>query len=99
MFRKYLKFFAECPNCGLDFSDADTGDAPAVFLTLIIGVVVVAGAAFVEIAYTPAYWVHAALWLPITIGLTLVLLQPTKGLFLAVQLSRGAREGKVDVDE
>ena len=32
-----------------------------------------------EIAYAPPYWLHALLWLPLTIALATGLLQPVKG--------------------
>ena len=32
-----------------------------------------------EIAYAPPYWLHALLWLPLTIALAIGLLQPVKG--------------------
>ena len=39
----------------------------------------------VEIAYRPALWVHAALWLPLTVILTLVLLPSVKGALVGLQ--------------
>ncbi|MCI5048587.1 MAG: DUF983 domain-containing protein, partial [Aquisalinus sp.] len=31
-----------CPNCGLDYSKADSGDGPAVFAIFIVGFLAVA---------------------------------------------------------
>jgi uncharacterized protein (DUF983 family) len=39
----------------------------------------------VEMAYRPPLWLHAALWLPLTIILSLVLLPPVKGTIVALQ--------------
>jgi uncharacterized protein (DUF983 family) len=39
----------------------------------------------VETHFAPAYWIHLALWLPLTLGLSLALLQPVKGVVVAVQ--------------
>jgi len=39
----------------------------------------------VEMAYRPALWVHMALWLPLTVILTLVALPPIKGALVALQ--------------
>ena len=36
-------------------------------------------------AYQPAYWVHAVLWLPLTLVLALALIQPVKGAVIALQ--------------
>jgi uncharacterized protein (DUF983 family) len=39
----------------------------------------------VETAFAPSYWVHLALWLPLTLGLSLSLLQPIKGTLVGLQ--------------
>src|SRR5262249_27146209 len=39
----------------------------------------------VEIVFAPPYWLHAALWLPLTTGLAVGLLQPIKGAIVAWQ--------------
>ena len=39
----------------------------------------------VEVAYRPPMWLHAALWLPLTVVLALVLLAPIKGTLVALQ--------------
>jgi hypothetical protein len=36
-------------------------------------------------AYRPALWVHAALWLPLTVILTLLVLPLVKGALVALQ--------------
>ena len=51
--------------CGQDFSFADAGDGPAIFVMLFAGFVVVGAALVVEILYQPPYWLHAALWVPL----------------------------------
>ncbi len=60
-------------------------DAPAYFVILILGHTVVPLALALEIARTPPYWVHFALWLPLTLGLALGLLQPVKGSIVGWQ--------------
>jgi uncharacterized protein (DUF983 family) len=39
----------------------------------------------VEMTYRPTLWVHAALWLPLTIVMTLAALPPIKGALVALQ--------------
>ncbi len=58
---------------------------PAVFVILIGGFIVVFAAMAVEVAYSPPYWVHAALWLPLILLVTLGPLRPLKGLLIALQ--------------
>lgn len=98
LFDRFLKVALNCPACGCDFSKADAGDGPAVFVVLIVGTVVTFAALLVEVKYTPPYWLHAALWLPLTLGLSLGLLQPFKGLLLAIQFHYGAEEARVVAD-
>ena len=95
LFSGYLTVAPQCRNCGLDFGFADSGDGPAVFIILITGVVMVAAALIVEIVYQPPYWLHAALWTPLCIGLALLLLRPAKGLLIALQYRHKAQEGQL----
>ena len=95
LFAGFLTPAKACPVCGLDFEFADAGDGPAWFIMTGIGFVVAAAALIVEVAYQPPYWVHAALWVPLTLALGLLPLRPLKGLMIARQYQTGAREGRI----
>lgn len=95
LFGGFLTLRPNCEHCGLAFDFADAGDGPAVFVILIGGFVVVFAALFTEIVYRPPYWVHAALWLPLTLLLTLGPLRPIKGLLIALQFHHKAQEGRL----
>lgn len=84
-----------CPECDLDFSFAESADGPAVFAILLVGAIVVIAAFVVEFRYAPAYWVHLVLWVPLILALSLGLLRPLKGLFVALQYRHQAREGRL----
>ncbi len=81
--------------CGLDSAFIDTGDGPAVFVILLAGFVVVFAALIVEVAYRPPYWLHAALWLPLAIlvSVTLGPLRPIKGAADRAAVSSQGRRG------
>ena len=96
LFNGYLTPARRCESCQLDFSFADSGDGPAVFVILIAGFIVVFAAMLVEILWRPPYWLHAALWLPLILLTTLGLLQPAKGLMIALQYHHKAEEGRLD---
>jgi uncharacterized protein (DUF983 family) len=83
LFRAYLKVVDRCALCGEDFSHHRADDAPAYFVILIVGHIVVPLVLIVEEIFAPPYWVHAALWLPSIIGLALGLLPPVKGAIVA----------------
>jgi len=85
MFRAFLKVDDHCPACGEALHHQRADDAPSYFVILIVGHFIVPLALAVETAFAPAYWVHAVLWLPSTIGLSLYLLQPIKGTLVGLQ--------------
>lgn len=85
MFSSYLKVNDACPSCGEELHHQRADDMPAYYVVMIVGHVVVLAATSVEVAYSPSYWIHAALWLPLTLILSLGLLQPIKGMCIAIQ--------------
>ncbi len=95
LFSGWLAVAPACTVCGQDLKRADTGDGPAVFVILIVGAVVVAAALVTEVKVSPPYWVHAVLWVPSVIGLSLLLLRPVKALAVALQWKNKAAEGRM----
>ena len=85
MFRRYLKVADACPHCGEALHHQRADDAPPYFTIVIVGHVVVSLVLAVEMAYHPPLWLHAALWLPLTVILSLVLLSSVKGALVALQ--------------
>ena len=95
LFSGYLALAPRCNGCGLDYSFAEAGDGPAVFVILITGFVVVGAALFVEMAYAPPYWLHALIWGPLASLLPLLLLRSFKGVLIALQYKHKAEEGRL----
>jgi uncharacterized protein (DUF983 family) len=95
LFRGFLQLCPRCESCGLDFNFADAGDGPAVFVILLGGAIVVGAALITEVVYQPPYWVHAMLWLPLILLVTLAPLRPIKGLMIALQYHHRAQEGRL----
>jgi uncharacterized protein (DUF983 family) len=95
LFSGYLALAPRCDVCGLDYSFAEAGDGPAVFVILITGFIVVGAALFVEMAYAPPYWLHALIWGPLAILLPLLLLRSFKGVLIALQYKHKAEEGRL----
>jgi uncharacterized protein (DUF983 family) len=96
LFTGFLGLRRGCDRCGLDYDFADAGDGPAVFVILIGGFIVVFSAMAVEVAYAPPYWVHAALWIPLILLVTLAPLRSLKGLLIALQFHHKAAEGRLE---
>jgi uncharacterized protein (DUF983 family) len=85
MFRAYLKVADACPACGEDLHHHQADDAPPYFTMTIVGHVIVGAVLAVEVAYQPAIWVHLAIWLPLTLILSLWLLPRVKGAIVGMQ--------------
>jgi len=85
LFKGYLKLKPCCDVCGLDFAFADSDDGAAVFVIMIAGFIIVGAALAVEVKYAPPFWVHAVLWGPLILIVTLGLLRLLKGLTTALQ--------------
>ena len=85
MFRRYLKVVDACPHCGEELHHHRADDAPPYFTIVIVGHIVVGLVLAVEMAYRPPLWVHAALWLPLTLILALTVLPIVKGALVALQ--------------
>jgi uncharacterized protein (DUF983 family) len=94
LFAGFLTLRQRCEACGLDYRFADSGDGPAVFIMFLAGAIVVGAALVTEILFRPPYWVHAALWLPLILIVTLGPLRPLKGLMIALQYHYKAAESR-----
>jgi uncharacterized protein (DUF983 family) len=95
LFAGFLTLRTKCDACGLDYAFIDAGDGPAVFIILIAGAIVVFAALIVEVKYQPPFWVHAALWLPLIVAVTLWPLRAMKSLMIALQFHHKAAEGRL----
>jgi uncharacterized protein (DUF983 family) len=85
LFRVFLKVTDHCEVCGEEFSHHRADDAPAYFVVLIVGHIVVALALEIEILFAPPYWVYGLVFIPLTLGLAVGLLQPIKGAIVGLQ--------------
>lgn len=94
LFAGFLTPRPHCEVCGLDYKFADSGDGPAVFIMFPAGFIVVGAALITEAVYHPPYWVHAALWLPLILIVTLGPLRPMKGMMIALQYFHKAAESR-----
>lgn len=85
LFRAFLKVADHCSVCGEALHHQRADDAPAYFVILIVGHIVVPMVLATEVAFSPPYWVHAVIWLPLTIVLAIGLLGPVKGAIVGWQ--------------
>ena len=92
LFTGLLTVRPACAVCGLDLTQADTGDGAAAFIILILGAIMVALAFWVEFRFNPPLWVHALLWPSLTIPAAILLMRPIKAALVFQQYSRRASE-------
>jgi uncharacterized protein (DUF983 family) len=85
LFGRYLKVQDACAHCGEELHHHRADDAPPYFTIMIVGHVVVGAVLPVERAFAPPLWAHAALWLPLTLALSLWLLPRIKGAIVGLQ--------------
>ena len=95
LFSGWTKFADRCRACGLDLSSFNVGDGPAAFLTLIIGAVIVTLAITVELNFSPPFWVHVILWVPLTAVAVIGSLRLAKGVLISLEYRNAAAEGRI----
>ncbi len=89
LFRGYLTVVPVCAVCNAPLGLARADDAPPYFTILIVGHVVIGGLVWLERSYGPPLWVQAAIWVPLTVAMTLLLLRPVKGATVGLMLTLG----------
>jgi len=85
LFRAFLKTANNCSACGLDFTPHRADDLPAYLVIVIVGHIVVPTVLWIETNYSPAVWLQLAIYLPLTLVMSLALLQPVKGAVVGFQ--------------
>ncbi len=85
IFRAYLKVNDICPNCREELHHHRADDAPPYFTMLIVGHIIIGGVLALEQSHAPPTWVHAVIWLPLLLIMSLALLPPIKGALVGLQ--------------
>ncbi len=92
LFQGLLAVRPVCRVCGLDLSQADTGDGAASFIILILGSLMVGLAFWVEFRFNPPLWVHIVLWPSLIIPLSIALMRPIKAALVFQQFKNRSSE-------
>ena len=85
LFSSFLKPVENCAVCGEEMHHQRADDFPPYLSIFIVGHIVVAGFMATDLWLTLESWQHLAIWIPITIVLCLVLMQPLKGAVIGMQ--------------
>ena len=89
MFTRFLKVAENCPVCGEELSHHRADDFPAYIVVLFVGHLMVGLGLSVEEHFSPPFWLHLGIIIPTTLLLCLLLLQPVKGMVVALQWRMG----------
>lgn len=96
LFEGFLGLKATCSVCGLDYSKADSGDGPAVFVIFIVGFVAVALAFVARFVWNAPMWFAFGFSAVVAIVLIALLLRPLKATLIALQYQNKAAEGRLE---
>ena len=89
LFQGYLRVTPVCPNCGAPLGLARADDAPPYFTILIVGHIVLPLMFWYDHSRSPSVWTLAAIFLPMTLILSVALLRPIKGGTVGLMLKLG----------
>jgi uncharacterized protein (DUF983 family) len=96
LFKGYLALLRSCPNCALDYSKADSGDGPAVFVIFIVGFAAVAVAFVAKFVFFAPIGVAFLIAGGFAASLIAALLRPFKATLIALQYRNRAEEGRIE---
>lgn len=85
LFRAWLKPVDQCPACGEDLHHQRSDDLPPYISIMILGHVAVGGFMMTDTVFIVPMWVHLAIWVPITVLVALLTIQPIKGGVIGLQ--------------
>ncbi|MES5096709.1 DUF983 domain-containing protein [Agrobacterium sp. BA1120] len=85
LFRAWLKPVDKCASCGEDMHHQRSDDLPPYISIMILGHVAVGGFMMTDTVFLVPMWVHFAIWVPITILVALLTIQPIKGGVIGLQ--------------
>lgn len=96
LFRGYLRVVDSCAECAAPLGQARADDAPPYFTIFVVGHIVVLAMVMTDNRWQYSMWVSAAIWLPMTAVLSLLLLRPIKGATVGLMLKLGLMKSSGD---
>ena len=87
VFKGYLKVVGACSNCAAPLGLARADDAPPYFTILVVGHIIIPLLFVVERSAQWPLWVMSAIFLPLSLALTLGLIRPIKGGTVGLMLN------------
>lgn len=86
LFRAYLKPVEKCASCQEELFHQRSDDLPPYIVVVILGHVMLGGYMFTDTLFPEFYWwIHLVIWVPLSILVALLILQPIKGGVIGLQ--------------
>ncbi|MDP3895496.1 MAG: DUF983 domain-containing protein [Mesorhizobium sp.] len=85
LFRSFAKTVDDCAYCGEHIDHHRADDLPAYLVIFVVGHIVIGAFMGVEAAVELTAWQHLAIWAPVTVAMSIALLQPLKGAIVGLQ--------------
>ncbi len=87
IFNGFLTVAAECHDCGAPLGLAQADDAPPYFTILVVGHIIIPLLFIVDRMSQFPTWIMSAIFLPLTLVLTIGLIRPIKGATVGLMLN------------
>lgn len=87
LFNGFLQVMPECDHCHAPLGLARADDAPPYFTILIVGHIVIPALVIMQKLDDPPTWLLTAIFLPLTVILSVGLIRPIKGATVGLMLS------------
>ncbi|MCF3641411.1 DUF983 domain-containing protein [Rhizobium sp. TRM95111] len=85
LFGAFLKPVDTCAACGEAMHHHRSDDLPPYIVITIVGHLVLGGYMMTDLVVPLSTWAHLAIWAPITVAGSLLLMQPVKGGVIGLQ--------------
>lgn len=96
LFDGYLCVVPKCSNCGAPLGLARADDAPPYFTILLVGHIVIPLMLWMQRAGDPSTLLLTAIFVPLTVVLSLALLRPVKGGTIGLMLKLSMLKSDTD---
>jgi uncharacterized protein (DUF983 family) len=97
IFDGFLRVVPECEHCHAPLGLARADDAPPYFTILIVGHIVIPLMLITQKQYDPTTWMLTAIFVPLTLVLSVGLLRPVKGATVGLMMAFNMLKSDVEI--
>jgi uncharacterized protein (DUF983 family) len=94
LFAGFVEVAPACDVCGQDFSKADSGDGPVIFIIMLASLIVLGSMLVIDTIYSPPMWLQMVIWMPVMTCIVLGMMRPFKGVLITLQFHHKAGQGQ-----